>query len=690
MLEDKAPGLESVSTQSPKIEGVEILSLIGRGATSNVFKARQLGMQRDVAVKVLANLYTDDDLARFKQEAKLTSNLDHPNIVKVFSFGLSEDGQPYLIMELLEGASLADELKEESPLRLSKFRDIFVPILKALAYAHESGLIHRDLKPGNIMLAKISDGSQSVKLLDFGIAKELNLDGAELQALTKAGSFIGSPAYMSPEQCRGEKLDYRCDIYSISCVMYEALCGETPFKAETVYEMMQQHCELAPPSAFELSTRFDLSKELSELILSGLAKEPSKRPFNASELALALSDILEKMTLDRLPRLKRKARARGKLPLLLLLLSCFGLSLFLLAVCNLSSRAPKAQMHTLDSLRSKSDFSKVKSLHENGILLAKKGRPKEALLLFQKAIELSKKNSLLSREFLPKLYVSAAYAASDSCGSDPAYEDKCNFYCSEGSKLKMHVDDFMILQFLRIQVLRRAASNLAVIDQALSCTAAAYGNNSHELLTVKNDAADIYLKHDLLGKSEALISQVLAIASRDFRGSSIELKAIANHALLLAKEKKRKESLQEVRHFAKTLSDTVCDVNTTERCLFLEGPICESLLLDQEPEAFEKIVLNELAANKTAYQDYFLDEARDYEALAKFFDQQSKWAKALHYHGLAAEIIINREPKSIEGQSRLDQYLHSMIADCNKLGLNERIKELVKTREVESRRKPER
>ena len=285
---------------APQINGIEIIDLLGKGGMSRVYRARQLQMDRIVAVKVLsgADLQSENAQLRFQQEAKLTSSLDHPNIVKVLSFGLSDDAQPYFVMEYLSGKTLADYLKAEK-LSLRKFKDIFLPLLLALEQAHAAGMIHRDIKPGNIMICGEDSEHLQVKLLDFGVAKS---HLPESQNLTKSGALIGSPAYMSPEQCKGEPIDARSDLYSLAAVMYEALCGETVFQAESMLEIMQKQVSEPPPTVSQLCRKCSLRNELAQAVLSALAKEPAQRPQTAADFAREFTSALLPGDLDTVPQ----------------------------------------------------------------------------------------------------------------------------------------------------------------------------------------------------------------------------------------------------------------------------------------------------------------------------------------------------------------------------------------------------
>lgn len=299
----------------PQIEGVEIGELIGRGGYALVFKGRQKLLDRSVAVKVLNidALNGESINKRFQSELKLSSSLDHPNIAKTMNSGVCEDGRPYMLMELASGGTLEDEFKTGTALSFRRFREIFIPVLSALETAHSKGIIHRDLKPANIVICE-NDGLQTVKLVDFGIAKIIS---DNQQAITQTGALIGSPAYMSPEQCKGQKnLDARSDIYSICCVMFEALFGRTPFRAENQFELMQKHLLEELPDAKLLAKSSNIPEKLLRIILSGLQKDPALRPASATELKASLSTALEAITLDKLPSSTPAPKADHRLVLL--------------------------------------------------------------------------------------------------------------------------------------------------------------------------------------------------------------------------------------------------------------------------------------------------------------------------------------------------------------------------------------
>jgi eukaryotic-like serine/threonine-protein kinase len=261
-----------------------VLEFIGSGGWSSVYKARQLSVDRLVALKILHNhLVKDPDkVQRFAHEAKAVSRLSHPNIVMVFDYGTLP--RPYIVMDYVDGASLADSLSAHGPVPVETAVPIFVQVCAGLQHAHDAGIIHRDLKPNNVMLlASTKNTPFSVKLADFGIAKIFNDDRSEL---TRTGDTVGSPAYMSPEQCCGEKLDARSDIYSLGCMMYETVTGQRPFYAENGYMTMHKQINEvpAPPS----SVLKGIPTMIDKIILHALEKDPANRFQSMNDLAAAL------------------------------------------------------------------------------------------------------------------------------------------------------------------------------------------------------------------------------------------------------------------------------------------------------------------------------------------------------------------------------------------------------------------
>jgi serine/threonine-protein kinase len=258
-------------------------ALVGEGGMGTVYSATHLLIDRPVAVKVLNPRFVEDEAAqeRFRREARAAGRLRHTNAVAVTDFGRTSDGIFYIVMELLEGRSLRDVLAREAPLDIARAVSLMLQISAAVAAAHEEGVIHRDLKPGNIFLVQRSHAPTIVKVLDFGIAKLASdaAEGLEQKPLTQTGVMIGTPRYMSPEQCDGAELTPSSDVYSLGIILYEMLTGTTPFTGPTPLSVALKHSAELPRSLREIVTT--IPPELETLVLHALEKKPSERPENA-------------------------------------------------------------------------------------------------------------------------------------------------------------------------------------------------------------------------------------------------------------------------------------------------------------------------------------------------------------------------------------------------------------------------
>jgi len=265
--------------------------LIGEGGMGVVYLAEHPGIGRRAAVKVLRPGLTENpEIAkRFFNEARAANAIRHPGIVEVFDSGTLPTGVSYLVMELLEGESLAARLRR-GRLSIGATRNIAAQVASGLAAAHAAGIVHRDLKPDNLFLVPdYRDASiETVKILDFGIAK-LGQDASRTSSVrTRTGSVMGTPAYMSPEQCRGTKeVDARTDIYALGVILFEMVCGRTPFVSEGFGEMVHLHISAAPPAPRSIEP--SVPADLEQLILRCLVKEPSERLQTMTELQEALT-----------------------------------------------------------------------------------------------------------------------------------------------------------------------------------------------------------------------------------------------------------------------------------------------------------------------------------------------------------------------------------------------------------------
>ena len=296
------PGTESAGGDMMREVGrYQIKNNIGRGGMATVFRAHDPGIGRDVAIKFLhAALCANDECrSRFLREARAAGGLSHPNIVTVHDVG-EIDGRPYMAMELLDGISLAELLVQKQTLPVRDVLNIGLQLARALDYAHSRGVVHRDIKPGNIMMLQ---GHQTVKVADFGIAHVQDAGGDDEQR-TKVGDVLGTPQYMSPEQARGEKLDGRSDLFSVGIVLYQILTGARPFVGDSLVALAMKIMQEEPVRIDQL--RSDVPPSLRRVVERCLAKTPAKRFQSGAELADALLKLMSE--LDEAARAKNRPR----------------------------------------------------------------------------------------------------------------------------------------------------------------------------------------------------------------------------------------------------------------------------------------------------------------------------------------------------------------------------------------------
>ncbi len=267
-----------------------IIRELGRGGTGTVYQVEQVLLKKEFAMKVLDPIQvTDESWRRFQKEAQAAGRLDHPGFVKVYDFGLINNQIPYFTMDFVAGDTLAECLRKQGPMSVASALPIFIQLCFALDYAHSQGVIHRDVKPSNISLIPATGTADAqIKILDFGIAK---LVGVDTTSLTQVGSVFGTPFYMSPEQCMGQPVDLRSDVYSLGCVFFEMLTGAPPFTTENALTLMMQHQSDTPPSLKEASMGGQFPAALEALIQKMLSKNASERYQRLVDTANDLIDL---------------------------------------------------------------------------------------------------------------------------------------------------------------------------------------------------------------------------------------------------------------------------------------------------------------------------------------------------------------------------------------------------------------
>lgn len=271
-----------------------IEDVLGVGGMGMVFKARRVLVGDEVALKVLYPRFLESPLQRrlFRDEARAAARLTHQNVVTVFDAGTTDDGAAYIAMELLVGRTFKDVLKSEAPMPPGRVIPILQGVCSGLAAAHQAGIIHRDLKPDNIFLQRRPDGSERVKLVDFGIAAMLNV-----QAEDEADRLLGTLRYMAPEQCRGETIDTRADLYAVGVILYESLTRRRA-TGKTITDVIKG--KVRPPNTL-LPPERAIPTRLEQLLMRLLAKHPHKRPDTALEVREGLAVGLRHESIEAVP-----------------------------------------------------------------------------------------------------------------------------------------------------------------------------------------------------------------------------------------------------------------------------------------------------------------------------------------------------------------------------------------------------
>lgn len=293
----------------------QIVDYLGKGQTGHAFKAQREGIDGAFVLKILepSVSFTKRHVNAFLREAELARELDHHNVIALYEAGTTDDEIPYVVTDYFEGKSLSEILEEEELLDESKAIDLFIQICEGLSHAHSCGLIHRDVKPGNVRVKQEASGNLTVKILDCGVSKVLPNSGRETRYFTEHGIEYGDATYMSPEQCTGSAIDVRSDIYSLGCLMYICLTGKPVFSSEQPSMLMYKHVRTIPRRIEKRFPELKLSRDLENLVMRCLEKDPSNRYQSTADL----KDDLEAIKATRPVRrsFKRRLSQRGQVVL---------------------------------------------------------------------------------------------------------------------------------------------------------------------------------------------------------------------------------------------------------------------------------------------------------------------------------------------------------------------------------------
>ncbi|MCD6499780.1 MAG: protein kinase [Deltaproteobacteria bacterium] len=269
------------------IDKYELTEYLGEGAMGWVYRGRHMTLGSSVAVKILKPSLTKDDqrAERFKREARAASRLNHPHIISVIDFGETDSGLLFIVSELLRGETLSATMQKVGPMPIKRTIRLISQILSALEESHSAGVVHRDLKPDNIMISRLRGGEDFIKVLDFGIAKVA--DSGQSQ-LTQAGQLFGTPDYMAPEQIRSQDVTGRADIYSTGVILFELLTGRLPFQTDNLFDVLKDHLYTAPPTLAKAYPEGNFSEDMEAVVAKALAKQPEDRFSSAREFHRAL------------------------------------------------------------------------------------------------------------------------------------------------------------------------------------------------------------------------------------------------------------------------------------------------------------------------------------------------------------------------------------------------------------------
>ncbi|MBX9694640.1 MAG: serine/threonine protein kinase [Cyanobacteria bacterium] len=261
-------------------ERYEIVELLHRGQNSEIFHCKETTTKRDISVKVLTPTGQSNRIKRFQHAAKCLAHLRHNGFPTVYDFGMTEQLRPFIVMELYRGQDLESIVRTEGPLPINRFRTIFSSLCTAMAFCHETGILHKDLKPSHFLITKNATGQEHPVIFDFSIAEFID-KSKNNPSLSQIGEIVGTPLYMSPEQTMAQDADERSDIYSMGCAMFFALSGEHPLLGVSIIDTMQMHLSQDPPWN-------KIPEEMRSVVSKAMSKKPAQRYASMNELTAAL------------------------------------------------------------------------------------------------------------------------------------------------------------------------------------------------------------------------------------------------------------------------------------------------------------------------------------------------------------------------------------------------------------------
>lgn len=513
---------------TPKIlesesDSFEILSVLGQGGMGIVYKAHQANFDRTVAIKMLRpGLHSDQQqqIHKLLKEAKATALLDHENIVKIYSVSQSVDGQLFISMEYVDGTTLSHVIQSEGALGTEQFYNIFGQVFQALMVAHHAGVVHRDIKPSNILVT----ASGAVKLADFGIAKLLNT--AVQQHSTQTGSLLGTPWYMSPEQCQGKSVDSRSDLYALGCVMHEALTGHYLFDGVSSLEVMFKHLHEQPPPITK-----PISPLLRKFISRLLEKSPENRYRSTDE---AMAAFLESRC-DATVSASSTPRPRPRLPSKLITRPG-------LLVVSLACGAAIAWYATY--LQASHHENTTPTVHKPAYYYCKRG-----IKLSETADTLKYSDPHLAAQ-TQKLALAEFSTAMESAANDKNFSALVDIYLSAG-RAAMPIDRKLGLSYFALA--RKTADEH-------------FRQNEHECLRVASLTGQFYLDDQQAKTAEKIYRKALS-GCQNIPGN-VEVARLEEHlgsALLL--EKKPLEAESHCRKALRILTDL--DIKNMDRASVL-------------------------------------------------------------------------------------------------------------------------